>query len=251
MLALGSATRLLPLIANTRKSYVCELVLGRRTDTGDAAGRPVDVARPPPDALEKVKVGAASLVGEIDQTPPMHSAVKVGGRPLYKSARRGVSVVRPPRRVAVHSIRVLDAVGPVYAGPTTTMRLAIECGAGVYVRTLCEQIGERIGVPTHMGALVRTASGPFRIGEAKLPFEIAREPRTCLIDPLNVLEQPRVALSPSQAAQFAHGNPVAASDATLAREVLVMDGESLVGVGTIKPDLAGWLFPTRVFANRL
>jgi len=243
LLALGTATRLLPLITCTRKSYLCELVLGRRTDTGDASGSTLESAPPPDDATEKVHAALAGFLGEIEQTPPMHSAVKIAGRPLYERARRGLTVARAPRRVVIYGLRMLDA------SSGQTLRLAIDCSAGVYVRTLCEQIGARIGVPAHMGALLRTAAGPFSIDDAMLPSELARSPLRCVIDPLTILPQPRVAISSAQAERFVRGNPVDIANDRPASEMLVVHAGRLIGVGTANEDRAGRLFPTRVLVT--
>jgi tRNA pseudouridine55 synthase len=237
VLAVGRATRLLPLIAPAHKQYVFDLRLGTATDTGDASGRAVAHGAMPADWRQRLPAVAAELVGPLDQVPPMFSAVKLAGRPLYVSARRGQQVARAAKSTRVITLRVLE-MGEDRA------RLLVECEAGLYVRTLCEELGTRLGVPAHMGWLVRTAAGPFAIGRSRLPEEIRSDPAGCLIDPLEVLAQPRVALDVAQAERFLHGNGVATKAAGEAGEVLVLHGEKLIGVGSL---VAGALSPLRVF----
>jgi tRNA pseudouridine55 synthase len=239
VLALGKATRLLPLIALSDKQYVFELRVGTATDTGDAGGRTIASGAPPSDWRERLPAVAASLVGPLQQVPPMFSAVKVAGRPLYISARRGQQIPRAARATRIHALRVIET-------GFERARMLVECEAGLYVRALCEEIGSRFGVPAHMGWLVRTAAGPFAIARSKLPAEIESAPARCLIDPLAVLKQPRVALDAANAQRFMHGNGVetrAAAGET--GEVLVLHGEKLIGVGSLT---AGALSPLRVLA---
>lgn len=243
VLAVGRATRLLPLIAPAHKQYVFELRLGTATDTGDATGRVIEHGDAPAGWRERLSAAAAELVGPLDQVPPMFSAVKVEGRPLYVSARRGQQIARAARSTRIFALRLLDA-------GERSARLLVECEAGLYVRTLCEQLGARLGVPAHMGWLVRTAAGPFSIGRSKLPEEIRSDPAGCLIDPLAVLAQPRVALDGMQAERFQHGNGIATAAVAGsgdAGEVLVLHGEKLIGVGSLA---AGALSPLRVFDRR-
>ena len=239
VLAVGKATRLLPLIAPSDKQYIFELRVGAATDTGDAGGRVVARGEPPHDWRERLPMTAASLVGPLDQVPPMYSAVKIAGRPLYVSARQGQQVARAPRQTRVVALRVIETADD-------RARLLVECEAGLYVRALCEQLGEGIGVPAHMGALVRTAAGPFTIAHSKLPPEIEADPAGCLVNPLTVLRQPRIALEADDAQRFLHGNGVEArAPAGQAGEVLVLYGEKLIGVGSLA---AGALSPLRVLA---
>jgi tRNA pseudouridine55 synthase len=239
VLAVGRATRLLPLIVPAHKQYVFELRLGTATDTADASGRVTADAAVPVGWSARLPAAAAGLVGPLEQVPPMFSAVKIGGRPLYLSARRGQQIARAARPTRIFTLRVLE-VGERNA------RLLVECEAGLYVRTLCEELGERLGVPAHMGWLVRTGAGPFTIARSRTPVEIEAGPAGCLVDPLSVLGQPRVALDGAQAQRFLHGNEVAsAALAGEASEVLVLHGEKLIGVGSLA---AGALSPLRVFA---
>lgn len=166
-LCLGRATRVAQLVVETDKEYRVTLKLGSATDTQDATGRvlrqadPVQLARLDPAEARKV---IERFQGPLTQLPPMYSAVKVGGRPLYKAARAGQEVERAPRCIMIHRISILAL--DLAAGRIV---LDVTCSKGTYIRTLCADIGERLGVGGHMAELTRRRSGPFRI-EAALPL---------------------------------------------------------------------------------
>ena len=243
VLAVGDATRLLPYLPSDDKSYAFELRVGVATDTADAEGRTIRTSPVPDDWASRLETVAASLAGEIEQVPPMYSAVKIGGRPLYKAARAGKTVERAARRVTIAALGVLGTRGD-------TARMRVDCSAGTYVRTLCEQIGERLGLPAHLVSLVRTRAGPFAIAGSRTPREIARDAASCTIDPLVVLRLPQTELDSSAAARFAHGNDVALPDgiAVRADHALAIHVGVLIGVARIDD---GRLVPVRVLAAGL
>jgi tRNA pseudouridine55 synthase len=241
VLAVGHATRLLPLLGDGRKSYDFDLVLGFETDTGDASGARTVSSSIPPDWVAKLPDILSSIVGTISQVPPMYSAVKVDGQPLYKAARRGEEIARAARDVEIHTLRVIEFAGE-------RARLALECSAGTYVRTLCEEVGRRLGVPAHMDALIRTAAGPFTIEQSCAEDLLFANPKSYLIDPLTVLSQSRVALHPDDVARFTHGNVVNVSGDLEEGEVLVTFGGRMVGTGRVLVgEVGAQLQPTRVF----
>jgi tRNA pseudouridine55 synthase len=150
------------------KAYEALVVFGFATDTEDAEGTETVRGDPAGLTADRVAQALTGFVGEVDQVPPMYSAVRVGGRRLHEAARAGETVERAPRRVVVHS---LDLVGfdPPMEG-LARARIAVRCGKGTYVRTIASALGAAVGVPAHLGALRRTASGPFSI-EGALPLE--------------------------------------------------------------------------------
>jgi len=245
VLAVGRATRLLPLIPESRKQYVFELVLGAATETGDARGRVTERADVPAGWQAKLPAVAAALVGPIDQVPPMYSAVKIEGTPLYVSARKGRTVARRSRRTYVHELRVLESA-------ERTARLLVECEAGAYVRSLCEELGRGLGLPAHMGPLLRTAAGPFALADSYTPEEIAADPSACLVDPLGVLPHERVEVDAAGAARFAHGNPVKSGAVAGSNgDVIVMAEGRILGVGRVTQEGAVALIaPLRVLADK-
>ena len=243
VLAIGHATRLLPLVTPSDKRYAFELRLGTSTDTADATGQILETAAVPDDWTQRLPAIAAQLTGPLEQIPPMFSAVKVAGRPLYVSARRGQQIARAARPTRVLSLRVV-------ATTQRSARMVIECEAGLYVRSLCEEIGTRLGTLAHMGGLVRTAAGPFSIDTASLPTDIAERPQACLLDPRSVLALRTVELDAPRALRFMNGNAVAQeSDPAAERDaqttVLVLHGNRCIGVGSLA--VGGELSPRRVF----
>ncbi|MGH2726349.1 MAG: tRNA pseudouridine(55) synthase TruB, partial [Actinomycetota bacterium] len=162
VLGVGRATRLLRFIEGGEKEYIADVVLGVETTTQDASGQPV--AEHDASALTGADVerAATALTGEISQTPPMVSAVKVGGERLYRKARRGEVVERPARKVTVHELR-LDAFEP---SVRAAAKLTIRCSPGTYVRTLAHDLGMALGVGGHVATLRRTRVGRFDAAEA-------------------------------------------------------------------------------------
>jgi tRNA pseudouridine55 synthase len=247
VLAVGKATKLLPLLPHARKQYVFELVVGVSTDSGDATGAVIATSPVPAQWARALDDVAASLVGPHTQIPPMHSAVKVDGRPLYRAARLGLDVPRTPRPTVIHSLRAIAHEG-------ATARLFVECDAGTYVRVLCEEIGRRLGVPARMGALLRVASGPFVIRDSVRPDQIGHDLAGCLIDPLVVLAHPRVELDAMETRRFAHGNEIRLTTVSQieggAGDVLVTSRGTFLGCGRlIVRDGTQLLAPTHVFAH--
>lgn len=154
--AIGSATRLVEYLMAGDKEYVATLRLGTVTDTQDGDGLVVathpwnDIGRP---VLETT---VAKFVGPILQLPPMHSALKRDGVPLYKLARQGIQVEREPREIRIDSIEILDVAMP-------DVILRVTCSKGTYIRTLCHDLGQALGCGAHMAALRRTRCGVFRL----------------------------------------------------------------------------------------
>jgi tRNA pseudouridine55 synthase len=236
--AIGKATRLIPLLADQRKSYVCTLVLGRSTTTQDAHGETLETATPPRDWSRRLEPLLPQFVGRIMQTPPMYSAAHHQGRRLYELARQGKSVERRARAVTIYGLTMLG-VEPTLA------RLRVACSEGTYVRTLCHDLGAALGTPAHMGALVREASGPFVLYEARILDEIARAPEGALIAPEHIIPFPTIVLDLRGSADFRAGRVVPLPEGATGRHVFVRDeSRALVGVGEA---LGTLLAPRKVF----
>jgi len=241
VLAVGHASKLLPLLGSGRKIYEFDLMLGTATDTGDASGKIIAESRVAEDWIARLPGALTPFVGTIVQVPPMYSAVKVRGEPLYKSARKGISVDRPARDVNIY---VLEVVGC----SDSSARLRVVCDAGTYIRTLCEDIGKQLDVPAHMGSLLRTAAGPFTLENAVAADALLADPGAHMIDPLDVLAQPRVELEPERAKFFSHGNAVDHGALAAYGDVLVIIDGRLAGTALATPCADGArLQPTRVF----
>lgn len=156
---INKATRLARFLVYGKKRYEGTMRLGIRTDTQDLTGRVVSAQDDPGVTEEGVREAFDGLLEVKYQNPPAYSALKHRGEPLYKLARRGVEVRKPPRRVAVYESEVLDIGLPL-------VRFKVCCSAGTYVRTLCADIGEALGCGAHLVELHRTESGGFGIDEA-------------------------------------------------------------------------------------
>lgn len=171
VLVLGKATRLSQYLIGDDKGYCGHMILGARTDSQDADGEIIDRADPSGVTREAVESAFERFRGDIFQVPPMVSAIKRGGRPLYKLARRGESVDREPRLVHVYELRMIDFATP-------RVDFEVRCGKGTYVRTLCADIGDVLECGAHLGGLRRTSSGVFSIGQSVSFPELLRFSRT-------------------------------------------------------------------------
>ena len=168
---IGGAAKAVDMQQNTDKAYDAVMLLGRRTDTGDVTGETLEEAPLPPNLDEAaVRQVLDRFLGPQMQLPPMYSAVKINGQPLYKAARRGETVERKPRPVTIHSLTLTGRVSErEYA-------LHVACGKGTYVRTLVEDIGTALGVPATLAALRRTQAGPYTQEQA-VGFEQIQQAR--------------------------------------------------------------------------
>ncbi|MEX2556233.1 MAG: tRNA pseudouridine(55) synthase TruB [Actinomycetota bacterium] len=162
VLGVGRATRLLRFIESGEKEYEADVVLGVETSSQDASGDVLSESDASAVSSDDVERAAAALTGAIDQIPPMVSAVKVGGERLYRKARRGEEVDRPPRRVTVHEMSI-ERFEP---GPRPTVRFRVRCSPGTYVRTLAHDLGRSLGVGAHVSVLRRTRVGTFAVDDA-------------------------------------------------------------------------------------
>ena len=166
-LALGEATKLAQFLLEEPKKYIATLELGVATDTQDLTGRVIAQSDVFPSA-EDIHQAAGKFVGEIDQVPPMYSAVHHQGKRLYQLARRGEEVKATPRKVLIYRMEVKDITLPL-------VTVVVECSKGTYVRTLAHDLGHILGCGAHLVDLIRLAVGPFRLEEA-LPLDDIEKP---------------------------------------------------------------------------
>ncbi len=161
----GRATKLADYIMDGEKEYIAEITFGARTDTLDSYGALLEQRE---GCITQADIAAVlpAFSGEIWQAPPAYSAVKHNGQPLYKLARRGVVVEKPPRKVCVYKITLLS-------GNVNRFLLKIRCSKGTYIRTLLEEIGNRLLAPAYTSFLLRTESGGFRVEDAHTFDEIS------------------------------------------------------------------------------
>lgn len=180
----GNATKAIEFMIDKDKVYRAELTLGCATDTQDSSGKPVYV-REVEAGEEEISSVIKSFTGELQQLPPMYSAIKIGGKKLYELARRGETVERQPRNITIYSIEIIGmrdepssiALNDGISGSGRSIRLKkvlldVHCSKGTYIRTLCHDIGERLGCGGHMSFLVRTAAGQYPLDTALTIEEI-------------------------------------------------------------------------------
>jgi tRNA pseudouridine55 synthase len=211
----GEATKIAGLLLGSHKAYACECRLGVTTDTDDAEGN-VLLERPLPTLDEAaIRAALAPFTGRITQIPPVYSAIKRGGEPLYKRARRGEKVDVPAREVHVHRFDLIEA-------SHDTLQLHIECGSGTYVRSLVRDVGERLGCGAHVVALRRLWVEPFmaprmhRIEELQaLAEQGGTEALDALLLPLEagLSGHPQLSVDDAGAARLRQGQPVYAGAA--------------------------------------
>ncbi|MEK7286509.1 MAG: tRNA pseudouridine(55) synthase TruB [Nitrospirota bacterium] len=155
----GAATKMSNQIMNGEKEYDVTLRLGEETDTQDATGKVLRSCIPPTFSIQTLEETLASFVGIISQIPPIYSAKKIGGVPLYKLARKGLDIERAPREITIKEIRLNKVEG-------NDLFLSVACSKGTYVRTLCTDIGNKLSVFGHAYTIRRTRSGFFSIASA-------------------------------------------------------------------------------------
>jgi tRNA pseudouridine55 synthase len=246
----GPATRLCALLLEARKEYRVAGVLGRATTTGDAEGEvTVDRSAEPPPSRAEIDRALAGFRGEISQVPPMYSALKRDGVPLYRLARRGLHVERPARRVVIEALTLED-----YRWPE--IRLVVRCSKGTYIRTLIEDIAAAVGTVAHVGALRRLAVMPFE-GRAMSTLDeieglaagqegLAALDRLLLPADVALPGWPAVVLDAQAAARFVHGQQVPAPGGAAPGSVRVYaERQEFIGIGTL--GAGGMLAPDRVF----
>ncbi len=243
-LCFGEATKFAGELLDADKSYDALVRLGVTTDTADAEGRVLE-ARPVAVTRQQVETVLQGFRGEIMQVPPMHSALKRDGKPLYEYARAGIELERQPRRVTIHAIRLL-------AFETDAISMSVDCSKGTYIRTLAEDVGRLLGCGAHLAALRRTRIGALSLDRAVTLAELAalslpeRDARLAPADSL-LLDLPAAELGEIDAARLAHGQPVRWNGPVGAR-LRAYGGDRFLGLCQLSSD--GYLVPRRLVAER-
>jgi len=237
----GEATKFAGPLLDADKEYVATVKLGERTTTGDAEGEVLE-AKP-------VDVTQASLLpvlerfrGEIEQVPPMHSALKHKGTPLYRLARRGQEVERAPRRVLISELELVK-----FDTPSVVLRIV--CSKGTYVRVLAEDIGEALGCGAHLAGLRRTAAGRFRIEDAVTlerleKIQMAERVQRLRSLPALLEGLPRAELGAVEEARLRQGQALKVSGLHPGLYAVVRPDGAVIGLGSA--DSEGGLKPLRL-----
>ena len=252
-LCFGEATKFSQFLLDADKGYLSTFILGVGTDTADADGEIVAEASADRVTEERLLAAMAPLTGTIEQVPPMYSALKVDGQPLYKRARAGEQVQRASRSVTIREF-TLRAFTP---GPLAEVKVEVLCSKGTYIRTLAEDLGAALGVPAHVSVLRRCQSGPFALDQCVTPEQLttAREQGSERdLDPfLLPIEAclphlPRLVISEAATFYIRQGQPVVVPNAPQSGMVRVANAEGqFLGVGELRDD--GKLAPKRLLAH--
>ncbi|KLU40565.1 MAG: hypothetical protein AA931_03070 [Peptococcaceae bacterium 1109] len=258
----GQATKLMPFMVEYDKAYVAEMTVGLSTSTQDAAGETEKLTMDFQITPSQLAEALAAFRGEIQQIPPMASAIRMKGKRLYELSREGVTVERKPRNVRISTIHV-NKVWNEHEDLLTfgsRVLLYVECSKGTYIRTLCHDIGEKLGVGAHMSFLSRVRSGPFDLGDSFTLEEIADLVSTgdlsFLLPMTRALpDWAQVKISPIAEERVRNGNPVTPEDFVDVPRKLDVDEQvflldvtgSVLAIGQIRR--AGGLIcqPIRVF----
>ena len=242
-LCFGEATKFAGELLEADKSYDAVVRLGVTTDTADAEGQVLET-RPVAVTRGQVEAAVQRFSGEIMQVPPMHSALKRDGKPLYEYARAGIEIDRQPRRVTIHAIRLLGF-------DAETLSLSVDCSKGTYIRTLAEDVGRVLGCGAHLAGLRRTRIGRLSLDHAITLAELTaltlaeRDARLAPADSL-LMDLPAAELGELDATRLAHGQPVRWSGPAGGR-LRAYGGGRFLGLCLLTPD--GYLTPRRLVAE--
>ncbi|MEE8581596.1 MAG: tRNA pseudouridine(55) synthase TruB [Myxococcota bacterium] len=248
-LAIRQATKLVRFVVQDEKHYVGTVRLGLETDSLDGEGKLVRVHDGPLPDSASIRSALTGFAGDIEQIPPMYSAVKHGGVPLHRLARRGEEVVRGPKKVRIHRIEMIRFDPP-------NLEIAVACSPGTYVRSLAADLGTRLGCGAYLSSLRRVRSGPFDECQAHSPDVLASaseagEPSRWLIPATEVLDLPTWTLPESAAARVLHGGDLPADPRrreTSGSRMLALTADGrLLAVLELKADRHWW--PLRVLAQ--
>lgn len=247
----GEATKLSAFLLDADKRYEGTVKLGVTTSTADAEGEVRQTCPVGELSRERVLEVLGSFLGEIEQIPPMHSAIKHQGQPLYKLAHQGIEVERKPRRVRIHDLQLLRMEGD-------ELDIAVHCSKGTYIRTLAEDIGEALGCGAHLSRLRRTGAGPFLEEEGAVTLERVRAVAEQGLEALDELllpmetalaDWPAIQLTDNAAYYMGQGQPVLVPQAPTSGWVRLFGAdEHFFGVGNILDD--GRVAPKRLLNVR-
>ena len=241
VVCLGAATRLSDYMMRGRKIYRAEITLGASTDTYDAEGEVVSRCDAGRITRDDVLRALPRFTGDIDQIPPMYSAIKVDGKKLYELARKGQSIERRARTVTIHDIKLLGWKLP-------QAELEVVCGAGAYIRSLAHDLGEALGVGAYLSRLTRIASGAFELADSISLDDLLRcdEWTRCLISPYCALaDYPRKSLNAHEISRLRNGQFIPRCDETDAPQVFGFDTDCRL-VAILQPRGEMWK-PHKVF----
>jgi tRNA pseudouridine55 synthase len=201
LVCLNEATKIASLIEALEKEYIATAKLGESTDTLDSEGKIIRKTGDFNISVDDLERILPLFIGEIEQVPPMYSALKVSGEPLYKLARKGIEVERKARKILVSAIEVLGFASPFFT-------LKVVCSKGTYIRSICSDIGDVLGAGAHMTELTRTRVGNFRIEDSAVLGELPQK-ASALHSIDSVLQHlPELKISGEELRKAMNGNPL-------------------------------------------
>lgn len=222
---LGQATRLVEYMTDCRKSYRAEITFGFQTDTGDITGNIIQQQHCQMPTSEQINSVLKLFIGKIQQIPPMYSAIKIGGKKLYELARAGIDIERKPRDVEIHDITLKEI-------RSNSILLDVTCSKGTYIRSLCIDIGEKLGCPTVLSFLIRTQVGNFSLVNSWTLDEMKNNKENVLQAADQALSHmPAVIVSNEQSEAFKHGRSIAFNGPTQVCVRIYDQQNDFIGIG--------------------
>ncbi|MDA1343586.1 MAG: tRNA pseudouridine(55) synthase TruB [Methyloglobulus sp.] len=241
-LCFGEATKVSGMMLDDNKRYLVTVQLGIKTDTGDLEGSVIATRTIPEFTIEGIKVILEKFTGEIDQIPPMYSALKQNGKKLYELARSGITVERKARHITIFELKLLDA-------QKDTLELEVHCSKGTYIRSLAEDIGEEMGCGATVKELRRLQAGQFHIEQAISLEQLQNMDNQQLLAALIAVDTPlqnlpAVHLNDQQAANTKQGQSSTLTE-NLLGPVRMYHATEFLGLGEMRLD--GKLAPKKLF----
>ena len=246
---LGEATKVSQFLLDSDKRYRARIKLGIRTDTGDSEGSIIERNEGISVSRKAIERALTKFKGEVEQVPPMHSAIKMNGVPLYKLARKGIAVEREPRLVTLYQICLVEFVN-------SELELEISCSKGTYIRTIADDLGQELGCGAHVIELRRTQAGVFTEKDSISAEELALEKENRGLDKIDqflipmdraIQDLPEVNLPSITASHVKNGQAVLVRHLPKNGLVRMYEDEQFIGIGSIDDD--GKVAPKRLIIN--
>ena len=246
---LGEATKVSQFLLDSDKRYRTRIKLGIRTDTGDSEGAIIERNEGISVSRKAIERALTKFKGEVEQVPPMHSAIKMNGVPLYKLARKGITVEREPRLVTLYQICLVEFVN-------SELELEISCSKGTYIRTIADDLGQELGCGAHVIELRRTQAGVFTEKDSISAEELALEKEDRGLDKIDqflipmdraIQDLPEVNLPSITASHVKNGQAVLVRHLPKNGLVRMYEDEQFIGIGSIDDD--GKVAPKRLIIN--
>ena len=250
-LCLGEATKISQFLLDSDKRYMAKIKLGERTDSGDSEGVVIDVQQRIDVDYDALVQTLTKFEGEIKQLPPMYSALKHRGVPLYKLARKGISIKRKVRPVTIRKIGLMNFDNNI-------AEIDVTCSKGTYIRTLADDLGQELGCGAHIIELRRIQAGMFSIDQCRDSNELEKIEDSFglsgldkVIVPMDraVEELPRVVLSGERARDIRNGQPVSFRELPKSGHVRLYEKGNFIGIGIVNAD--GEVAPKRLVASEI